>query len=116
MALVSWIKNVADTWLPFETVNLEKVTEIGVYVIWHGGDNPWTVRVGQGDIAARIYVHQSDPRILAFRARGPLFVTWAEVLRQADRDGIERFLANHYSPLIGDAWPDVTPIPVNLLA
>ena len=88
----------------------------GVYVIWHSGTPGRVVRVGQGDVAARLYVHQSDPKILAYKANGVLLVTWAEVPKQADRHGIERFLANHYGPLIGDAWPDVTPIPVNLLA
>jgi hypothetical protein len=116
MALVTWVKSTTDTWLPFETVNLDNVTEIGLYVIWHGGNNPWTVRVGQGDIAARLYVHQSDQSVLKYKANGPLMVTWAAVPKKADRDGIERFLANHYGPLVGDAWPDVTPIPVNLLA
>ena len=42
-------------------------------------------------------------------------VTWAALLA-SQMDGVERFLANRYTPLIGDRHPDVLPIEVNLLA
>ena len=118
MAIVSWVKSVVDSWLPLETVDLTNVSATGVYVIWHGSSSsfiPWTVRVGQGDIADRLTDHRSNPLVTQYRQRGLLMVTWAEVPKKADRDGIERFLANHYGPLVGDAWPDVNPIPVNLI-
>ena len=114
MASVSWVKcSDGTSWCPFEKVGLAGVTAQGVYVIWHEGQPGRTVRVGQGDIAARLTAHRSDQQILAYRQYGTLMVTWAEVPAQS-RGGIERYLANHYKPLVGEAWPDVTPILVNL--
>ena len=79
------------------------------------GDPPNVVRIGQGGIAARLTAHRADQAILAYRQRGKLMVTWAALLA-SQMDGVERFLANRYTPLIGDRHPDVLPIEVNLLA
>lgn len=73
------------------------------------------VRVGQGDIAARLAAHRADPNILKYRASGTMFVTWAAVPAH-QLDGVERFLANQYSPPVGDAFPNAAPIQVNLVA
>lgn len=115
MLTVSWIKSTTDTWLPLETVDLSGVTARGVYVIWHEGQPARVVRLGQGNIADRLRSHRTDTAITGFRARGVLRVTWAS-LPVAQWDGVERYLADRYSPLVGDAFPDVTPIPVNLVA
>ncbi len=115
MLTVTWIKSTSNAWLPLETVDLSGVTVDGVYVIWHAGNPARTVRVGQGNIAARLGAHRLDKAILAYAASGTLYVTWAAV-QASQRDGVERFLADHYSPLIGDRHPNVTPIPVNLVA
>jgi hypothetical protein len=113
MTTVAWIKSTNGTWLPFDRVNLSGIKTTGVYVIWHGGQNPWTVRVGQGDIVDRITTHRADQKILAYRSYGGLWVTWAEVsIRYLD--GIERYLGNQLRPLVGEKFPDVSPIPVNL--
>ncbi len=112
MTSITWIKSTTDTWLPFEAVDLSQVKTSGVYVIWHGGQTPRTVRVGQGDIADRIKTHRGDQQILAYRSYG-LWVTWAAV-SAADHDGVERYLADQLHPLVGDRHPDVRPIPVNL--
>jgi hypothetical protein len=85
----------------------------GVYIIWHGGQTPWTVYVGQGNIAERLSQHRRDARILRYSPFG-LFVTWASVPNAAQRDGVERFLANRLSPREGDAHPQAVPIAVNL--
>jgi hypothetical protein len=115
MLSVTWIKSTQNVWLPFETFNLGSVTPTtGVYVIWHGGQPPWTVRVGQGDIAERIGVHRGDQQVLAYRSYGTgLFVTWAAVPAYS-LDGVERYLADQLRPLVGDRFPNVVPIPVNL--
>lgn len=97
-------------WCNLKTLNLDKLSDIGVYVIWHTGNPSRVVRVGQGDIADRLSAHRRDPNITAY---GELRVTWAVVSHQADRDGIERFLADTWSPLVGAAFPDVAPIAVN---
>jgi hypothetical protein len=115
MLQVNWVKSTTGTWLPLETVDLSNVTASGVYYIWHAGNPGRTVRIGQGDIKSRVSAHRIDQAILKFATNGNLLVTWAAV-PAFQQDGVERFLANHYKPLVGDAFPDVVPIPVNLVA
>jgi hypothetical protein len=115
VANVAWIKcSDGTSWCPLDMVALGGVTAVGVYVIWHEGAPSRVVRAGQGDIPTRLAVHRNDGDVIFYSQFGRLRVTWAVVPTKADRDGIERYLANHYEPLIGDAWPDVVPIPVNL--
>jgi len=83
----------------------------GVYIIWHGGQDPATVRVGQGFISDRIKAHREDPDILAYKEY-TLFVTWARVEKNY-RDGIERYLTETLNPKVGSHFPDVYPIEVN---
>ncbi len=109
---LSWIKSTENTWLrlPF---NFASVTPtVGVYIIWHSGPVPRTVRVGQGDIASRLSAHSRDREIMAYSGLG-LYVTWAAV-PTLYLDGVERFLAGRLDPLVGDRFPDRIPIPVNL--
>lgn len=87
-------------------------TPRGVYMIWHGGNPSRVVRVGQGDISDRLAKHRKDPAIIGYSARGTLCVTWATVPAH-QRDGVERYLADHWDPLAGGAFPDVGPIAVN---
>lgn len=115
MLTVTWVKSNAGTWLPLERVNLSTVIDQGVYVIWFSANPPNVVRIGQGSIADRLKVHRQDQKILAYRASGELLVTWASVQAQY-RDGVERYLADQHQPLVGDAFPDVRPIAVNLAA
>ncbi|MCP4209742.1 MAG: hypothetical protein GY767_22255 [Shimia sp.] len=97
------------------TVNLANVETQGVYVIWLTGDPSRAVCVGQGDVKERLSVHRDDPAILNYQSEGSLLVTWAAVPAH-QRDGVERYLADQYSPLVGDAFPDAAPIQVNLVA
>jgi hypothetical protein len=110
---INWVKcgNGAN-WCPFETVDLSNVKVMGVYIIWHEGNPGRVVRLGQGDIATRIAAHRNDAAVTTYRASGILRVTWASV-PAAQRDGVERYLANTWNPLIGDAFPFATPIAVN---
>lgn len=110
---VSWIKCTGNSWCPLQSVDLSNVRTTGVYIIWHAGNPARVVRVGQGDIAARLTAHKNDSKITQYAQRGTLYVTWASVPRQADRDGVERYLADTWNPLVGDAFPDVAPIAVN---
>lgn len=116
MLQVGWVKCGDGTnWCPFASVNLDDVTTQGVYVIWHDGDPARCVYVGQGDVAARLKAHRNDSRITDYARSGTLRVTWAAV-PAAQRDGVERYLADYYAPLVGDAHPAVAPIQVNLVA
>jgi hypothetical protein len=110
---VTWITCGNGTnWCPLESVNLDGIDAKGVYIIWHDGNPSRVVRIGQGDIKKRLCEHRCDSEILAYRRYGTLRVTWASV-SLAYRDGVERYLADRYPPLVGDAFPDVLPIAVN---
>jgi hypothetical protein len=100
-----------------QNLDLSTITDkVGVYVIWHEGNPSRVVRHGQGGgqagIAGRLTAHRSDQQVLAYARHGTLRVTWAAVPAH-QIDGVERYLANTWPPLIGDAFPDVAPIAVN---
>jgi len=116
MLTVQWIKcgQPISHWCNLLTVNLEDVKTTGVYVIWHGGEKANVVRVGQGDIKDRLTKHRADKDILAYKEFG-LYVTWASV-RSEYLDGVEAYLAACYSPLVGERFPNVGQIAVNLPA
>ncbi len=114
---VHWVKCGSDgeRWCSLKRVQLDNVYSQGVYMIWHSGPAPNVVYIGQGNIAERIRFHRQDPEILNYETYGNLLVTWAEVYGN-QMDGVERFLANTYSPKVGHRYPDVFPITVNLPA
>jgi hypothetical protein len=113
MLTVTWIKSQADTWLAFETFNLETcTTNPGVYVIWHAGNPGRVVYIGQGNVRDRLTAHRDNSEVTAYRASGTLYVTWASVPARS-LDGVERYLADSWKPLAGDHHPNVQPIPVN---
>ena len=112
---LKWIKCQGEVWCPLTTVNLshshfDNLT--GVYIIWHGGSNPATVKVGKGIIRERFTAHRTDPQIQAFSSLG-LFATWASI-SSIYQDGIEFFLATRLKPKVGERFPDTIPIEVNL--
>ena len=116
MLQVNWVKCGDDGhWYSLVNLDLSKDRGGGVYVIWHEGDPGKVVRIGQGDIVSRLNAHRKDKEILAYAKTGTLRVTWA-VVPKAQRDGVERYLADYYGPLVGDAFPDAKPIAVNLVA
>ena len=112
---VEWVKCQGDKWCPLQTVDLGHShfngTE-GVYVIWHAGGSPATVRVGQGVIGQRLSAHRLDPEIQRFERLG-LYVTWATVAFR-HRDGVEAYLHGQLRPKVGSRYPDAYPIEVNL--
>ena len=112
---LNWIKCEGDKWCPLQTVDLTHshfVGLCGVYIIWHGGQTPWTVYVGQGQIADRLQAHRSEPDILKYSNLG-LFVTWAKVDSQS-QNGVERFLGTTLKPKEHVRFPEATPSSVNL--
>ena len=112
---VKWMKCQGEVWCPLSTVNLSHAhfnDMEGVYVVWHGGSNPATVRIGQGIIKERLATHRVDPDVQAFANFG-LFVTWASIPGMY-RDGVEVFLATRLKPKVGDRFPNAQPIEVNL--
>jgi hypothetical protein len=112
MINLQWVKSPTNSWLNFDMVNLSNVTTGGVYIIWYSGNPGRVVYVGQGDVAARIANHRKNSEINAYGKSATLLVTWAAVAA-AQRDGVERYLADTWHPLVGDAHPDFVPIAVN---
>lgn len=120
MLKLDWVKcSPNNSWCSLQGLNLESVGEhaYGVYMIWYSApaDAPYksaVVRVGQGYIRDRVQKHRKDRKITQYSTRGKLLVTWALV--QLDLcDGVERYLATTWQPLVGDRYPDVEPIEVN---
>jgi len=111
---VQWIK-CGDAYCELNTVDLQHHAfdgVEGVYIIWYVGQNNPVVRVGQGVIRDRLAAHRKDKAVQAY-AKTRLFVTWAAV-PAAYRDGVEKFLADQYTPLVGERFPDRIPVAVNL--
>ncbi len=105
-----WAKSIDNKWLNLSNLDLTNLHATGVYMIWHGGENPRIVRIGQGNIAARLAAHRLNHQIMRYVESGPMMVTWAEIEDQAMRDGIEAFLSKQFTPLIKDKVPEVRPI------
>lgn len=116
MTNLTWNKcGESKTWCDFFTLNLthEHFDDMeGVYIIWHTGNPAKTVRVGQGVIKDRLASHRDDRAIAGYKSHG-MKVTWARV-SATQRNGVERYLAEALSPLVGDRFPDVAAIQVNL--
>src|SRR5258706_5945708 len=87
MLQLQWIKSKASNWLSLESCDLSDVSTAGVYIIWHGGNPARVVKVGSGDIAARLSAHRNDKAILTYRSFGTLYVTWAAVTGTSSRWG-----------------------------
>lgn len=112
--ILNWIKCSGDQWCDFFNLNLNHShfdNLEGVYVIWHGAPNPAVVYVGQGNIRNRILAHRTEATILRYRING-LYVTWAPIA-STYRDGVERYLAERWPPLVGENHPLVESIVVN---
>lgn len=112
---LDWIKCSGNQWCSLNNVDLSHShfdNMEGVYIIWHGGNSPATVRVGQGIIKDRLAVHRKDSQVQAYAELG-LFVTWAQVSAKY-RDGIEAYLAQKLNPKVGERFPTVDSLQVNL--
>lgn len=109
---LTWIK-CSNNWCSFLSLNLQaeyfNILREGVYIIWQPSTGR-VIRVGQGDIKDRITKHRENEEITQYNN---LFVTWAEV-SSFYMDGVENYLATQLNPLVGDRFPNVSPIEVNI--
>jgi hypothetical protein len=69
------------------------------------------VRIGQGKIGVCLARQRADPKVRAYESFG-LLVIWA-IAPLLQLDGIERYLADRWHPLVGGATPNAAPIAVN---
>lgn len=115
MFQVQWIRSTGGTWCTLEQIDPDEIEALGVFVLWHGGRMPRTLRVGHGSIGERLAVLQKDTGVRRYRHFGPLYVTWAEV-RPQHISGIMRYLAVRLSPVFEDPAKPAMAIPINLPA
>lgn len=109
--VLDWIKYPNGNWCDLLGLNLDDAhfnNMDGVYIIW--SNKGYTVRIGQGIVKDRFTDHRGNRLILNHPV---LFATWAKVPAHL-KDGVERYLANVLKPVVGDAFPQVAPIQVNL--
>lgn len=111
-----WIKCQGEVWCKLNLVDLAHKhfdNRGGVYVIWHGGDRPATVYVGQAaSLRKRLGEHRKDPLIQQYLHFG-LYVTWTSVAPE-HRNGVERYVGEQLDPKVGRNLPEAVPIPVPL--
>ena len=133
---ISWKSLQVSSLSRFDTRNrgLPKIVEDGVYILWLTvfGTIRRAAYVGQGYVRSRLAKHVDDPRLKRLEAEYPACewaVHWGHVpvslppslenvgigfmLRRL-RDGVERYLADTYHPLVGEVWSDTPPVEVNL--
>ena len=117
MLQLDWEICDTDDWCPLYAVDLTNPyfdNLGGVYIIFYLGSGKRkgkVVRVGQGVIMDRIAAHREEWQIKAHRQRD-LLITWAPV-PYLQRDGVERYLASKWHPLVDARVPNVTSILVN---
>ena len=109
---LDWVRCKNDIWCPLFNVDLSRVNTFGVYIIWHTGSPAKVVRLGQGYVADRLEKHRNDKEVTGYGMYGSLMVTWAAV-SPSIVDGVERYLAEKWKPLVGMRFPDVPVVPVN---
>lgn len=114
------------SWSSFQRLteeNIEKFVpkDSGVYLLWVKLKNDkWRCYyVGQaGDLERRLLDHLStDEPNACIKTNVHDYISgyeYANVSRQADRDGIEKFLYDYYKPECNEADPGGKPIEVNL--
>jgi hypothetical protein len=109
---IDWLKCQNDVWCSFDNLQLdnEHFNDLnGVYIIWSASIRK-VVRIGSGIIKNRIAEHRENKEITQYTE---LKVTWAKV-NKSQMEGVEKFLADTYEPLVGERFPDRMPISVNL--
>lgn len=112
---LNWIKYTSGKWCQLNSLALDNPhfdRLAGVYVIWHGGKKPATVRVGKGNIRDRLAHHKNDWEIQAYKELG-LYVTWAAATPEY-HEGIESYLARKLKPMVRRKISNARPIEVNL--
>jgi hypothetical protein len=112
---VQWARSKLGSWCQLEEVDAHSIDTSGVFVLWHGGRMPRTLRIGHGAIGQRLAVLQQDPGVRRYRHFGPLYVTWTKVQPQHIH-GVMRYLAVRLSPVFEDPARPAAAIPVNLPA
>ena len=111
-----WVKGPGDRWYELREIPRLDIDDQGVYVIWHNGEPPAIIDVGQGDILERLTAHLRDATVLHYSETLTVNVTWA-ILPECAWDGVESFLADRYrlrGKQEGRRYPRAKHVPVTL--
>lgn len=115
--IVKWEKCALDKWAHLKTLDLTSPSlvengmyNLGVYIIWSETEKR-VIRVGSGHVAQRLDDHLKNSEILKHEE---LLVTFAIIKEREEVLSIETYLGYIYDPVVGDRFPDVGPLPVNL--
>jgi len=111
---LKWVKSLDNNWLDLRGLDLSTMARNpsrphGVYIIWHGGSDPRIVRIGKGDIAARLLSHRENPQIVRYEKQGALMVTWAVLHDPHRQAAVEKYLNGQFPPLVRDQLTDMPP-------
>ena len=113
---VEWVRETSNNrWPDLTTLNLEdpRFDEAqGVFIVFHGGEQPGIVCVGEGRLREQLKTVAHDARVLAFE-KSHLYVAWAKA-KEDERLGIEKYLSQRLMPKVSGESADVEPISVNL--
>lgn len=109
---IKWVTKGINGYYELNRLNTSNIKDCGVYLIWN---KIGVIKVGQSiNIGSRLDDHRNDDNIIRYNlTNDPLLTTWAN-LPLSDLDGVEAYLGDHYQPLIGNRFPDVQKIFVNL--
>lgn len=121
--LVIWQKNTQNNeWFDLLRLDLSApyfMGKRGVFVIWYvAPPKTKVIKVGSGNLAEQLKNLRVNPTILQYSTNGTLKVSWIAVngnLQENQMQGVETFLYDIYSPLVGEKPAGITIIPVNLI-
>ena len=107
---VVWARYKDHRWCRLNSLNLEKVRALGVFVIWQP-NNGHVICIGQGNIASNLQTLRNSPVITKFGDN--LLVSWAR-LPEKYRDGAVKYLYEQFSPKIISDVKNVPLVYLNL--
>jgi len=105
-----WVRNAQNNeWFDFLRLNFDSAyfrERKGVFVLWYAaGNQSKVIKVGSGNLSEQLKTLRVTPTVLQYGNYGTLKVSWIIAngnLREDQFNGVESFLFNLYSPLMGD--------------
>jgi len=112
----NWVKDRSGSYFRLLDLDPEEqglTATSGIYVIWHAGVRPAYVFIGRSkNLAGALHDLASNKDVMAYEARGGLFVTWS-LTHSAYQDGVVAYLTEQLMPLVDNpAVKNVDPVPV----
>ena len=111
---LEWHKHAAGHWYLLGEMDLNALANrYGVFIVWRDGDAAKmsaVLYVGRGGLRAELAECRRSPLFSSSRLR----VTWAEIERPDELDGIATYLYRHLRPMWGEIMSSAVPVPVNL--